>query len=102
MTAPATMPTFAPDPRLGSFLPVGWLVTVTVVAAAVVEENFKGKDVEVGVKEVEVEASDAEVDSSEVLELEALFNWSSGGAWKVSESGSEQFLPLGWRGTTSP
>lgn len=52
------------------------------------------KDVEVWVKEAEFEASDAEVDSSGMLELEIPFNWSSEGAWKVSESGFEQFLPL--------
>lgn len=90
MTAPTTMPTFAPESRLE------WLVT----------EDIDGKDVEVDVKEADFEASEVdekeagfeasevEVDKIEMLGIDdtkgpgIFFNWSSGIAWKVSSRGS--------------
>lgn len=79
MTAPTTMPTIAPEPRLGSLLSVGWLVGkgggVIPSAVSVVEAE---------VAEVDIEGNNVEVDGTEMLgtdgskELEILFNWSSG------------------------
>lgn len=78
---------------------MGWLVeegdcitllAVSVVAAGVVGEDIDDNDLEVDVKDANFETSEVEVDSIEILEigdtkeLEILFNWSSGVAWKVS------------------
>ena len=99
MTAPTAMPTFAPLPSLGSLPPVDWLVEkggrellliVSVVADEAVEDDIKGKDLEVDASEVEVDSSE----SFDIKELEMLINLSRGVAWKVSALGCEQFLPV--------
>lgn len=105
MTAPTTMPTFAPEPRPRS-RPSGWIVeeggdvillAISVVAAEVVGEDTEGRNVEVEAKEAEAEANEVEVEVKETefeahqndenstelfgivpKELENLFNWSSG------------------------
>lgn len=83
------MPTFAPEPRLGSLLAAGWLVevaacltllTVSVVAGELLGGGFEGRDIEFEVKGVNFEANEFEFESTKMLgvddtkEFEILFN----------------------------
>lgn len=92
MTAPTMMPAFAPELMLGSPLSVGLLegegcrvilLTVSVVAAEVVGEDFEGKGVEVKILGID-----------DTDDLERSFNSSNGVAWKVSGLGFLQFMPV--------
>lgn len=72
------------------------LLTVTVFAAEVVEEEDEGKDVEVDLKNAELEASIDLLgnDDNDAKEGESIFSWSSGAAWKVSEVGFSQCISV--------
>lgn len=92
------MPTFVPEPRLGSLLSVDRLVgkcscvvllTVSVVAEETAEIDIEGKDVEAERKKAELETSEVEVGDIEMLGIDALetlenlSNRSRGVAWKA-------------------
>ena len=92
MIAPAMTPAFALELRLVSPLSVGLLeidgcrvilLTVSVVAAEVVGEDFEGKGVEVEILGID-----------DTNELEIPFNWSIGVAWKVSGLGLLQCMSV--------
>lgn len=72
------------------------LLTVTVFAAEIVEEEDEGKDVEVDLKNAKLEASIGllENDDNDAKEGESIFSWSSAAAWKVSALGISQCISV--------